>query len=113
MEDALGADLDLAEPLPPETATDPRPGIQLAEALHGRQYPAPVRFLLLNGASWTEAQDAAQDAFTQMCAPDVSIAHPRAWLRTVAWRSWVSQQVKLEESVLRLGRVSISGTPSD
>ncbi|WP_343040698.1 RNA polymerase sigma factor [Streptomyces typhae] len=76
----------------------PQPGIALAEALHHEQYPALIRFLLLHGASWAEAQDAAQDAFTQMCAPGLSLTHPRAWLRTVAWRSWVSQQVKPEEA---------------
>ncbi|MCI3272401.1 RNA polymerase sigma factor [Streptomyces cylindrosporus] len=81
-----------------ETGTAPLPGIELAEALHHEQYPALVRFLLLHGASWAEAQDAAQDAFTQMCAPGLSLTHPRAWLRRVAWRSWVSQQVKPEEA---------------
>ncbi|WAZ19719.1 sigma-70 family RNA polymerase sigma factor [Streptomyces cinnabarinus] len=96
MEDALSTDVDLAEDV--ETTTAPLPGIELAEALHHEQYPALVRFLLLHGASWAEAQDAAQDAFTQMCAPGVSLTHPRAWLRTVAWRSWVSQQVKPEDA---------------
>lgn len=96
VDDAVSTDLHLAEPL--ETAVTPLPGIQLAGALHDEQYPALVRFLLLQGASWAESQDAAQDAFTQMCAPGVTITYPRAWLRTVAWRSWVSQQVKLEET---------------
>jgi len=96
MEDAAGADVEVAELL--ETAPAPLPGRELAEALHHEQYPALVRFLLLHGASWAEAQDAAQDAFTQMCVPGPSIAHPRAWLRKVAWRSWVRQQVKLEDT---------------
>ncbi|SEC15338.1 RNA polymerase sigma-70 factor, ECF subfamily [Streptomyces sp. 3213] len=96
MEDALSTDLDLADPV--EISTAPLPGIELAEALHHEQYPAPVRFLLLHGASWPEAQDAAQDAFTRMCAPGLSLTYPRAWLRTVAWRSWVSQQIKPEDA---------------
>ncbi|MEU0584615.1 sigma factor-like helix-turn-helix DNA-binding protein [Streptomyces sp. NPDC006132] len=96
MEDALSTEIDLADHV--EISAAPLPGIELAEALHHEQYPALVRFLLLHGASWAEAQDAAQDAFTQMCAPGLSLTHPRAWLRTVAWRSWVSQQVKPEDA---------------
>ncbi|MGW1116676.1 RNA polymerase sigma factor [Streptomyces tanashiensis] len=94
MEDAVSAELATA---PPRDTPAALPGRQLAEALHQEQYPALVRFLLLNGASWTAAQDAAQDAFTQMCAPGLSIAYPRAWLRKVAWRSWVKQKVAPEE----------------
>ncbi|NML52566.1 sigma-70 family RNA polymerase sigma factor [Streptomyces sp. R302] len=82
---------------PPRESPIALPGRQLAEALHQEQYPALVRFLLLNGASWAAAQDAAQDAFTQMCAPGLVIAYPRAWLRKVAWRSWVKQKVASEE----------------
>lgn len=96
VEDALSTEIDLVDDV--EISAAPLPGIELAEALHHEQYPALVRFLLLHGASWAEAQDAAQDAFTQMCAPGLSLTHPRAWLRTVAWRSWVSQQVKPEDA---------------
>jgi RNA polymerase sigma factor (sigma-70 family) len=74
------------------------PGKDLAEKLHHTEYPGLVRFLLLQGASWPEAQDAAQDAFTQMCRPATSITYPKAWLRKVAWRSWVRQQVTVEET---------------
>ncbi|MEU9298586.1 sigma-70 family RNA polymerase sigma factor [Streptomyces sp. NPDC048266] len=94
MDDAVSAELATA---PPRETPAPLPGRQLAEALHQEQYPALVRFLLLHGASWTAAQDAAQDAFTQMCTPGLSIAYPRAWLRKVAWRSWVKQKIAPEE----------------
>ncbi|QLH19324.1 RNA polymerase sigma factor [Streptomyces sp. Rer75] len=96
MEDAVDVELPMAGPL--EATAVALPGRQLAEELHHGQFPALVRFLLLQGASWPEAQDAAQDAFTQMCAPGVSIAYPKAWLRTVATRSWLRQQVKPEDA---------------
>ncbi|MGW3853038.1 RNA polymerase sigma factor, partial [Streptomyces fagopyri] len=40
--------------------------------------------------------------------PGVTITYPRAWLRTVAWRSWVSQQVKIEETYADLPEPQIS-----
>ncbi|MGW7127910.1 RNA polymerase sigma factor [Streptomyces bobili] len=95
VEDALSTDLDLAEPL----EATPQPGIQLAGVLHDEQYAALVRFLLL---MVRPGPTEAQDAFTHMCVPGVSSTHPRAWLRTVAWRSWVSQQVTLEETCAEL-----------
>ncbi|MGW1768933.1 RNA polymerase sigma factor [Streptomyces sp. NPDC002073] len=101
MDDAGSPELlvDVAPDTPPlEAPAPPLPGRELAEALHHEQYPALVRFLLLAGASWPEAQDAAQDAFTKMCTPGLAITYPKAWLRTVAWRSWVSQQVRPEEA---------------
>lgn len=79
------------------TAALTLPASELAEELHDDQYPALVRFLLWHGASWNEAQDAVQDAFTQMCASDSLISHPKAWLRKVAWRSWVKLQIQAEE----------------
>ncbi|NBM19533.1 RNA polymerase sigma factor [Streptomyces sp. GC420] len=100
MEDAGSGELSVAEPL--ETASVALPGRELAEELHHAEYPALVRFLLLHGASWAEAQDAAQDAFTQMCTPGLSIAYPKAWLRTVAFRAWVRQQVKPEDACAEL-----------
>ncbi|MFE5793703.1 hypothetical protein ACFQ8C_14170 [Streptomyces sp. NPDC056503] len=77
MEEATGTEVTTA---PPRESPVALPGRRLAEALHEEQYPALVRFLLLNGASWAAAQDAAQDAFTQMCAPGL-VCTPRstAW----------------------------------
>lgn len=95
MEETPSADLPVSGAL--ETAVVPRRGRELAEDLHHAEYPGLVRFLLLNGASWNEAQDAAQDAFTQMCRPGTAISYPKAWLRRVAWRSWLRQQVRHED----------------
>ncbi|MEV4191253.1 RNA polymerase sigma factor [Streptomyces toxytricini] len=105
MEDASPELLvEVVAPLTPplEAPAEALPGRELAEALHHEQYPALVRFLLLSGASWSEAQDAAQDAFTKMCTPGMVIQYPKAWLRTVAWRSWLSQQVREEEACAEL-----------
>jgi RNA polymerase sigma-70 factor (ECF subfamily) len=58
-------------------------------------YPRVVRFLMHNGASLTDAQDAAQDAFTEsfdlMCLrPDrwQAVTGKAAWIRTVALRRY-------------------------
>lgn len=92
MEDAASAELRVSDPLKHQPVPDLQ-GRDLAEALHHAEYPGLMRFLLLHGASWNEAQDAAQDAFTQMCRPGTNIRYPKAWLRKVAWRSWLRQQV--------------------
>ncbi|MER7050080.1 RNA polymerase sigma factor [Streptomyces jumonjinensis] len=95
MEDAASAELRVTEA--PQSPPAVLSGRDLAEELHHAEFPGLVRFLLLNGASWNEAQDAAQDAFTQMCRPGIRITHPKAWLRTVAWRCWLRQQVRPED----------------
>ncbi|MGW6207396.1 RNA polymerase sigma factor [Streptomyces sp. NPDC055089] len=95
MEDAASAELRVSDPLDQPPPVDLQ-GRDLAEDLHHAEYPGLVRFLLLHGASWNEAQDAAQDAFTQMCRPGTNIQYPKAWLRKVAWRSWLRQQVREE-----------------
>ncbi|MEU5137997.1 hypothetical protein [Streptomyces californicus] len=71
MEDAAAAELRVNDPLDRFSPVDLQ-GRDLAEDLHHAEFPGLVRFLLLHGASWSEAQDAAQDAFTQMCRPGTS-----------------------------------------
>ncbi|MEU9031504.1 sigma-70 family RNA polymerase sigma factor [Streptomyces sp. NPDC048383] len=113
MEDAAGSELlvDTSTPgvlQPLEAPSAALPGRQLAEALHREQYPALIRFLLFSGATWSEAQDAAQDAFTKMCTPGLNISRPKAWLRTVAWRAWVSQKVRPEDACADLPEPEVS-----
>lgn len=76
MEDAAEAELRVSDPLDRFSPVDLQ-GKDLAEDLHHAEFPGLVRFLLLHGASWSEAQDDAQDAFTQMCRPGTSIRYPR------------------------------------
>ncbi|UUY52409.1 hypothetical protein NRK68_34655 (plasmid) [Streptomyces yangpuensis] len=111
MEDAASPELlvdGMPDVQPLEAPAIALPGRELAEALHHDQYPALVRFLLFAGASWPEAQDAAQDAFTKMCTPGLTISRPIAWLRTVAWRSWVSQKVRPEDAFAELPEPEVS-----
>ncbi|KUH35794.1 RNA polymerase sigma factor [Streptomyces kanasensis] len=113
MEDAASSELLVdtsvpGTPRPLEAPTAALPGRQLAEALHHEQYPALIRFLLFSGATWAEAQDAAQEAFTKMCTPGLNISRPKAWLRTVAWRAWVSQKVRPEDACADLPEPEVS-----
>jgi len=61
---------------------------------HARNYHLVVRFLMLNGATLHEAQDASQEAFLdawkQLKKPNGwrTIQDPRAWIRTVALRKY-------------------------
>ncbi|WNO76844.1 hypothetical protein [Streptomyces sp. AM8-1-1] len=55
MDDAKSAELRVSEPL---DADEVPQGRDLAEYLHHDEFPGLVRFLLLQGASWSEAQDA-------------------------------------------------------
>lgn len=61
--------------------------------LHRTEFNGLVRFMLLNGASWSEAQDAAQDAFAALCRTNSHVQSPRTWLRTVALRMWGRSRV--------------------
>ncbi|WP_449479052.1 RNA polymerase sigma factor [Streptomyces abikoensis] len=78
----------------PAPLTDP----DALTALYQAERQPLIRFLLFSGASWTEAQDAVQEAFTQLCLPRAApITSPRAWLRTVAWRVWLRHNVRCPE----------------
>jgi RNA polymerase sigma factor (sigma-70 family) len=59
------------------------------------QQPLVVRFVMLNGASLADAEDAAQEAFTEswdLMSRDPGlwqkITHKEAWIRTVALRRY-------------------------
>nr|WP_051748726.1 sigma-70 family RNA polymerase sigma factor [Streptomyces flavovirens] len=56
-----------------------------------------IRFLLRQGADFEEAQDAAHSAFIEMHRSRETVSHSRAWLRTVAYRIYLRQTVKVPE----------------
>ncbi|MFH8485313.1 RNA polymerase sigma factor [Streptomyces longisporoflavus] len=65
--------------------------------------PYIIRFLLRQGATFEEAQDASHTAFLEFYRSSAPVARPRAWLRTVALRAFYRQAVKpcerLEQAV--------------
>lgn len=77
-------------------AVRPRPELSTSAVaeLHDREWVPLTRFLIFHGASWVEAQDAVQEAFTELCVRRVEVRHPRAWLRTVAYRCWLKRPVR-------------------
>lgn len=105
MDEAVSTELSLAELAETDVAV---PGHELAEEMHEKEYANLVRFLIYHGATWNEAQDATQDAFTQMCRPGTRISQARAWLRKVAWRCWIKQQVRWENSSAEIPETSLT-----
>lgn len=61
-----------------------------------QERPLLIRFLLRQGASFDEAQDAVHTAFLCWSQSRSTVRSPRAWLRTVAWRSYLRQAVRVE-----------------
>ncbi|MEW2558547.1 RNA polymerase sigma factor [Streptomyces griseorubiginosus] len=59
--------------------------------------PYLIRFLLRQGADLEEAQDAVHTAYAEMLKTSETVSHPRAWLRTVALRSFLRQIVRVPE----------------
>lgn len=78
--------------VPDSLSGEPLTNADLTEAFNQvfeADYSRIVHFLLLTGASLVEAEDAAQDAFTQLYlrmarGGSSEITHPKAWMRTTA-----------------------------
>jgi RNA polymerase sigma-70 factor (ECF subfamily) len=60
-------------------------------AFFRQDFPRLVLFLIKNGASEADAEDAAQEAMTKASTAWARIDNPRAWVRTVALRIWWKQ----------------------
>ncbi|MEU0861039.1 sigma-70 family RNA polymerase sigma factor [Streptomyces griseofuscus] len=52
-----------------------------------------MRFLLRHGAEYAEAEDAVHSAFVELIRTRQPVRSPRAWLRTVALRTFLRQAV--------------------
>jgi RNA polymerase sigma factor (sigma-70 family) len=63
------------------------PSIAEFEACYKTELNSLVRFLIRQGVSYNDSDDAAQSAFTEAFRQWLRIQNPRAWLRRVAIRS--------------------------
>jgi RNA polymerase sigma factor (sigma-70 family) len=55
-----------------------------------KEYQPVVRFLLRVGATWEEAEDAAQEAMIRAHRTWLALDHPPQWIRKVAWRCYIN-----------------------
>ncbi|MFJ5142777.1 RNA polymerase sigma factor [Streptomyces sp. NPDC088707] len=76
----------------PENLIERAPDQDVFDALYISEMRAVTVFLMNLGASVYEAADAAHEAFLTLL-PDKwrELEHPRAWLRTVAYRNYLRQ----------------------
>ncbi|AZK92742.1 MULTISPECIES: RNA polymerase sigma factor [Streptomyces] len=85
----------VAQPLRPPDP-DTRPGAEFAR-YYEQQMPRLLIHLVRRGASWHEAGEAAQAAFTEAFTQWDRIAHPAGWLRLVAYRLYLRRPARREE----------------
>lgn len=112
MDDAPIPEADLpsaTEPDPPDTPTTAN---GVAE-LHRTAYQPVLRFLIVQGAQWAEAHDAVQEAFMEACRPGVlaRVLSPHAWLRKVAYRSWLRRDGRSPVQLVELSAAAAESFP--
>jgi RNA polymerase sigma factor (sigma-70 family) len=92
MDDAAGPVPD-AQPAPQEARTHGQipAGISTVEyaMLYQAEKPRLMRYLIQCGASWHDADDAAQRALTALYERWETVREPRPWLRKVAFRQFI------------------------
>ncbi|MFC7265866.1 RNA polymerase sigma factor [Streptomyces lutosisoli] len=76
----------------PGTREQPAPAADVGSS-YQEDRPYLIRFLLLHGADFLEAEDAVQSAFVELMRSRRPVQHPRVWLRTVALRAFLRQTV--------------------
>jgi RNA polymerase sigma factor (sigma-70 family) len=67
--------------------------------LYQAEKPRLMRYLLQCGASWHDADDAAQRALTALYEQWGTVRKPRPWLRTVAFREFINARGANESSL--------------
>jgi RNA polymerase sigma factor (sigma-70 family) len=78
--------------LPAERRVLPAADPEFATCYHA-EMPALIAFLIKCGANHDDAADAAQEAFTELFKQWQAVRKPKQWLRTVAFRIFLHQQV--------------------
>lgn len=68
-------------------------------ACYEAEMPVLVRYLIKCGADPHDAVDAAQDAFRLLFEQWPSVHYPKAWLRTVAYRTYLQRPVSGKTSL--------------
>ena len=71
------------------------------------EYNKLVRYLITQGASLHEADDAVQDAFAHAISQWPTITHHRAWLYRVAMRQFLNGEVRLRNRETPTDDVSV------
>lgn len=70
-----------------------------------------LQFMRKQGASWDDAWDASQEAFTEALRHWHVIEKPRAWVRTTATRAYIRQQTRSQEDEQRVARADWTPRP--
>jgi RNA polymerase sigma-70 factor (ECF subfamily) len=78
---------------------------------YAREILRLLQFMRKQGASWDDAWDASQEAFTEALRRWRTIENPRAWVRTTATRAYIRQQARGQEDEERVARADWTPRP--
>jgi RNA polymerase sigma-70 factor (ECF subfamily) len=88
--------MDIDNSLPPSDLGGKKPHSSSYEDFFRAERAMLARFVTKLGATWEEANDAAQDAMVVALVNWGTLTNPRAWVRVVAERKFVQQKVRLD-----------------
>jgi RNA polymerase sigma factor (sigma-70 family) len=104
---------DIPAAIAPNDAIDSQECDSVASVVHlewvacyEAEMPRLIRYLMkcFGDSDMRDATEAAQNAFTELFANWDTVQHPRAWLRTVAFRQMLRQNARAEDSLDSLPR---------